>query len=89
MKNVRENQLKTCIFLSVDELQNILCDIYQQNIIIHSDLDGCWYESDQDLNIDDNDVCAELSKYFETNVTSIHIDDCESIGVWVCYKEEK
>ena len=87
MKNVRPNQLKKCIFVDVEELQAILSAIYEEDIIVHISLDGMWYEGETDLDIGDDDVCQELSKYYDVNVTSIHIDDCDYVGVWVVYKE--
>lgn len=89
MKNVRENQLKKCIFLNQCDFQQILCEVFDTNVYIHYSLEGCWYEADNDLDISDNDICVELSKYFDVNVTSVHIDDCEDIGIWVVYKEEE
>ena len=89
MKNVRENQLKTCIFLTTEELEEIMGKIFDTKVIIHCSLEGAWYETPlKDLDINDDTLCAELSEYFDVNVTSIHIDDCEYIGVWVCYKQK-
>lgn len=90
MKNVRENQLKKCILLTTEELEKLMSEIFETKVIVHCSLEGAWYETPlKDLDIDDDTLCTELSKYFDVNVTSIHIDDCEYIGVWVCYKEEK
>lgn len=85
---LRPNQLKTCIFLTVEEFECVLNEIYGQHITVHCDLDGCWYESDKDLDICDSDICVELSRYYGVNVTSIHVDDCDITGVWICYKTE-
>ena len=38
---------------------------------------------------DDNLFTRMLSKYFDVEVTSTHIDDCDYIGVWICYKEKE
>ena len=89
MRNIKENKLKKCIFLTINELQDILSKVYNQKIIVHAELDGCWFEpTSSDIDICDDDIKTKLSEYFDTNVTSIHIDDCEcDIGVWVVYKE--
>lgn len=87
MKNVRTNQLKKCIFTDVEELQAILSAIYEEDIDVNISLDGLWYESKSDLDIGDSDVCQALSEYYDVNVTSIHIDDCDYVGVWIVYKE--
>ena len=33
------------------------------------------------------DITETLSKYFDVTVTSVHADDSEYLGVWICYKE--
>ena len=30
----------------------------------------------------------KLGEYFDVQITSIHIDDCDYVGVWIVYKEE-
>ena len=87
MTNVRPNQLKKCIFTDVEELQAILSAIYEEDIDVHISLDGLWYESKSDLDIGNDDVCQVLSEYYDVQVTSIHIDDCDYVGVWIVYKE--
>ncbi|MBQ7818527.1 MAG: hypothetical protein IJ341_02400 [Bacteroidales bacterium] len=89
MKNINPNQLKTCIYLSSEELEEILSEIYEQKISVHIALDGPWYESENaDLDIDNNDVINELSDYFDVEGISIHSDDgFEHPGIWIVYKE--
>lgn len=33
-------------------------------------------------------ITDTLSKYFDVTVTSVHADDCEHLGIWICYKEQ-
>ena len=33
------------------------------------------------------DMLETLSKYFDVDVTSFHSDNCEYVGVWICYKD--
>ena len=88
MKNVRESQLKKCIFLTQTEMENILSKILNKIVTVNVDLYGlsACTEEDDGGDIDNNYLCEILSKYFEVNVTSIHIDDCDYVGIWVCYK---
>lgn len=86
MQNVRESQLKKCIFLTKDEFQEILETIYEAPVVVHPDLDGIWYESS--VEIDDANLLVKLKEYYDVKeVTSIHCDDCDYVGIWVCYKD--
>ena len=87
MKNVRENQLKKCIFMEAEEFKKVFVDVFGEydedtnEIDVEFDLDGIYFCA-----ISNEDVYTELSKYFDVNITSIHIDDCECVGVWICYR---
>ena len=90
MKNIKPNQLKKCIFLTQTEMEQILTETLQKTVTVNVSLYGlepCTEDNDED--IDDCYLCNVLSGYFDVNVTSIHIDDCEYVGVWVVYKEDK
>ena len=91
MKNVRENQLKKCIFLEEEEFTNILREVFEDDTIhVGLTLEGIDYYTDIEENeklLDNNDeINGRLSKYFDCNVTSIHIDDCDYVGIWVVYR---
>ena len=90
MRNVRSSQLKKCIFMNVDDFKEIFIDIF-------GEYDGDTNEIDVEFNTSDGiyfcaisnqDVYEKLSEYFDVKVTSVHLDDCEYLGVWICYKEE-
>ena len=82
MKNVRENQLKKCIFFLYDEFEEVIKDF---GISAEIDYDGIIFtKGTEDIN--NEAVYAILSKHFDVDVTSIHCDDCDYIGVWVVYK---
>lgn len=82
MKNVRENQLKKCIFFLYDEFEEVIKDF---GISAEIDYDGIAFaKGNEDIN--NEAVYAILSKHFDVDVTSIHCDDCDYIGVWVVYK---
>lgn len=87
MKNARETQLKKCIFFLFDEFEYVLKKLgilahLGKSSIAYSDLGG-------ETQIEDEDVCAALSEYFDVNVTSIHIDQLDRTGVWIAYEGDK
>ncbi len=88
MKNVRENQLKKCIFMETEDFEEVFVNVFGEydedtnEVDVEFDtVDGIYF-----CGISNEDVYTELSKYFDVNVTSIHIDDFDTIGVWICYK---
>jgi uncharacterized pyridoxamine 5'-phosphate oxidase family protein len=90
MKNVRDCQLKKCIFMSYEEFREVFQNIFgvydgeEIQIDVEYEFDGLYF-----CGITDEQVYKEVSKYFDVTVTSIHADDCEFLGVWICYKEEQ
>ena len=85
MKNVKEKQLKNCIVVSVAEMENILEKIYGEKITVHVSLDGLWYEA-ENIDVDDESLLLDLANYFDVKqVTSVHCDDCDYVGIWICY----
>lgn len=90
MKNVKEKQLKKCIFMSLDEFTRLVEDltdglqtveyedgVYLINTTKAEETDTFWKKN----------ITETLSKYFDVEVTSFHSDSCEYVGVWICYKE--
>ncbi len=86
MQNVREEQLKKCIFFFWDEFKDalkklgILAHLGKSSIIAYSDLGG-------EKQIEDEDVYKALSEYLDVEVTSVHIDQKYETGVWIAYNE--
>lgn len=86
MKNVKESQLKKCIYLTEDEYKRILDEIYETDVKVNCASDGLWYESDVD--IDNYCLMKDLRDYFGVkDVVSIHGDDCAYLGIWIAYNE--
>lgn len=85
MKNVNPAMLKTCIFMTAEQYEATLREIYGDSIEVTFEMDGVsvgYFDGDTP------DVEPALAEYFGvTEVTSVHIDDCEPTGVWVCYKK--
>lgn len=88
MKNIESYSLKNCIFMTNDEYDRLLRTLTSGDIDVSYDFEGISYTS-----VNGNESYTHeyinnlLSKHFDVTVTSVHIDDCDYIGVWICYKE--
>ena len=91
MKNVKENQLKKCIFMGTDEFDTIIKKLFGKTTEVEFTLEGMWIGEPNDdcCEIPFEDISEKLAEYFDVkNITSVHMDDCDEIGVWICYKED-
>jgi hypothetical protein len=87
MKNVRPNQLKKCIFVDAEEFTAIVQAVFDnEDIKVDYTLEGLDIYTDDDC-VEAGDLYEKLGEYFDVTITSIHIDDCDYVGVWVVYKE--
>ena len=87
MKNVKNTQMKKCIILSSKEFEGILDELFDCAVTAEYSLDGLTLYTDDDC-IDIEELCNKLAEYFDVDrVTSVHIDDCDDIGVWICYQD--
>lgn len=87
MKNVRESQLKKCIFLDIEEFESIIQNVFGNGVTVDSTLEGLDIYDEFD-NIEFGNICMSLAEYFDVKeVTSFHIDDCDYVGVWIAYKD--
>lgn len=89
MKNVRETQLKKCIFMTLEEFEELINTL--TNGLKEVKFEFSVYITDSNKADDEEtywqeDICVTLSKYFDVEVTSFHSDDCEYPCVWICYK---
>ncbi len=73
MKNVNPCRLKQCIILTTKELEEILAP---HNITVEYDYDGVWFSSDKAKEV--------LGEHFGVKISTVHIDDCDVAGVWLC-----
>ena len=91
MKNVKDYQLKKCIFMETEEFDKIIKKLFGDKVEVELSLDGMWIGENGDDCIETpfEEVAEKLASYFEVDkITSIHMDDCDEIGVWICYKED-
>ena len=85
MKNVRKEQLKKCVF---KELEEFKCDVLValgNDVEVTCDYDGIYFERNNDA-LCTEEILVGISKYYDVDVTSIHVDDCDITGVWIVYK---
>ena len=89
MKNARESQLKTCIFVELDEFRRVIAEVLGDDIRVQYDYEGISFECEDEEDIlCTEEVFAALQNYYGVReVTSVHADDCEVIGVWIAYKD--
>ena len=85
VKNIKDYQLKKCIFLTGDEFGRIVYDLL--NATVEYTLEGWSVYDDEDI-VDANKLYSALKEHFGLEqITSIHIDDCDyPVGVWIVYK---
>ena len=80
---------KNCLCMTADEFDDICAKLYGDNVVTHYDMDGLWIETNEDKTVSDVDVqlIEDLTKYLGLKVTSVHIDDCDNVSVWIVYEE--
>ena len=86
MKNVKDNQLKTCIFLTAEEFTGIVHETLGNDVIVEYTLEGLDIYTDDNI-VDVDELHEALQNHFGVQeITSIHMDDCDYVGVWIVYK---
>lgn len=87
-KNVRQSQLKKCIFLELGEFENIVCNALEEDVTVEYTLEGLDIYTNED-GVPYETITNLLTKHFcVEKVTSFHSDHCEDCpGVWVVYKD--
>ena len=88
MKNVRDAMKKMCLFIEGDEFQRLIGSLTGGKVYPAFTLEGIDYECEDDMDFGNAEAIKILSEHFDIDVTSIHMDDCDYVGVWVCYKEK-
>ena len=89
MQNVRKDQLKKCIFLTVDEFRQAVKEFFGEDTMVEIDLEGVITIETYEDPVYTEEVWTGLAKYFGVSeVTSVHTDCYEPMGVWIVYKEE-
>ena len=87
MKNARKEQAKSCLCLGIDDFRDDIRKIYGYQAEIIAELDGLTIQKNEEEIVEDEDLLVQLAQYYGLDeVTSVHIDDCDSVGVWIVYK---
>lgn len=88
MKNIRMSNLKKCLFKTIDEFEKDIKIAFNEEIKVSCDYDGISFDNNGEY-VDFTNICKTLAVYYDVfSITSIHIDDCEYKGVWICYIEQ-
>lgn len=86
MKNVLDSEKKTCIFKTIDDFKRDVRTASKGSVKITTELDGISFE-DTIKNDSADNINRLMADYYDVKeITSIHIDDCDYTGVWICYK---
>ena len=91
MKNVSERQKKTCIFVRAWEYEDLVKSLFvdEGNVSVTFYEDGVSHELNDD-SIDTSVLYSRLAEYFDVEtVTSVHLDNCLELGVWICYQAQR
>ena len=89
MKNVRENQLKKCIFMELDEFKDLINKVTDGLKEVDYEFGLFYMCTDKAETINtywNEDIEVTLSRHFDVTITSIHADDWDDTGVWIVYK---
>jgi len=82
MKNVENTMLKTAIFMEQDRFEQLLYNLTGDET--DDDFVGGTYITDG-IYISD-ETLEKLKTYFDVNITSIHADDADVVGIWIIYR---
>ena len=94
MKNVTPHQIKKCIFVELEKFKEDTSKALGEDVVVSVDYEGIYFERKDDINseydecyLNFEEVIRKLESYYDVTISSIHIDDCEITGVWICYKD--
>ena len=90
MKNIKQNQLKSCIVITFKAFRQILKKYYGKNLEVHNEYTGISFWFGNPTTPTKEDVCQKLTDYFGVEITSFHSDDEEpNTHVWIVYHEDR
>jgi hypothetical protein len=84
--NMRGAELKNCIVTNAKQFSIVIAELIGKDVSVVCDpIKGISIQS-KTKNILLNDVYEKLAKYYGvSSVESIHIDDTDSINVWIVF----
>lgn len=91
MQNVTPDMLKTCITMEPHKYENLLKQLFGEELCIEFSMDGIWvgYDNEENNVCEEPEIYEKLAEYFGVNrITDIHIDDkSDNYLVWIAYKK--
>ena len=95
MKNLNPHQTKKAIFVELKKFKEDVSKAMGEDVEVFSDLDnGLIFERKDDFDsghygcyLEFETVIRKLEEYYNITISSIHLDEHEIIGVWICYKD--
>lgn len=92
MKKTSINDYATvkCAVMPFFEFQDLISAITNGLRTVDYELDGIRFNhTDKAEEMDEywnRDLNETISEYFQVSVTSVHADDADPTGIWICYK---
>lgn len=87
MKNVNSGQIKKCIFKELEEFKQDITTFFGNDTTVEYDGDEIIIEANEDA-LYTIEIFSGLAKYYDVKeITSIHTDNYEVVGVWIVYKD--
>ena len=86
MRNITKNQLKKAIFLRLGDFEDVV-EKAMPDVQVSYCEETLFYDAEPDRNVEKDEIYEALSKYFCVNVTSVHTDGYEDVGVWIAYQD--
>lgn len=71
----------------LDEFEDVIEKAIPDGTLVTYCEQELFFETDGQSSVDRNKVLEALSDYFGVNVTSIHTDGYDEVGVWIVYKD--
>lgn len=89
MKNMDKNSIRTSIVTDLDGYEHILSDAFGRPVSVELVYDGLEItDMVKSREVETDEIMKVLEGYFGVKeITSIHIDDEENVGVWITFKE--
>ena len=79
MKNVKASMKKKAVFLELDKFEELVEEL--------TNGENTVYVEYGDVTLDDG-VLEKIAEYYDVNITSIHADCCDVVGIWLIYDKE-
>lgn len=76
---------KKCKMFSLNEFEEFIDELFEGEVAVNADYEGISFEEPDNI-CDISEIYEKIGAALDVEVTSIHIDDADIIGVWVVHK---